>query len=96
MYDVTVEKEGFKSDTRKQVELRVGAVTRLNFTLEVGAVTQVLEVTGGAPLLETENAVVRTVVENKRIVEMPLNHVQMFDPGRFWGFLIIPAQASGV
>src|SRR5215471_10689533 len=71
IYDINVEKEGFKSDTRKQIELQVGAVVRLNFTLEIGAVTQVLEVTGGAPLLETENAAVGTVVENNRIVEMP-------------------------
>src|SRR5438270_12628326 len=73
IYDITVEKEGFKTDTRKSVDLQVGAVARLNFTLEVGAVTQVLEVAGGAPLLETENAAVGTVVDNKRIVEMPLN-----------------------
>src|SRR5712692_10777147 len=58
LYDIRVEKEGFKTDTRKGVDLQVGAVARLNFTLELGAVSQVLELTGGAPLLAAENAAV--------------------------------------
>src|SRR6266851_4701743 len=35
IYDITVEKEGFKTATRKGVDLQVGAVARLNFTLEI-------------------------------------------------------------
>jgi hypothetical protein len=46
-------------------------LARIDFELKVGAVAKVVEVAGGAPLLTTENA--GTVIENKRIVELPLN-----------------------
>jgi hypothetical protein len=72
-YDVTVESSGFKSSTRKAVELQVGAVARIDFHMEVGEVTQQVEVTGGAPLLNTETTALGTVIENRRIVDLPLN-----------------------
>jgi hypothetical protein len=40
VYDIRVGKEGLKTDARKSVELQVGAVARLNFTLELGAVSR--------------------------------------------------------
>ena len=55
------------------MELQVEQVARIDFQLRVGAVTQTVEVSGGAPLLDTENAAVGTVIENQRIVELPLN-----------------------
>ena len=47
--------------------------TRLDFSLEVGQLTEAVEVTGAAALMATENATVGTVIENRRIVELPLN-----------------------
>ena len=73
VYELRVTAEGFRSATREQLELQVGDVARVDFQLELGAVAEVVEVTGGAPLLATENTVVGTVIENKRIVELPLN-----------------------
>jgi len=72
-YDVRVESAGFKVSTRKGVELQVDAVARIDFKLEVGEITQQVEVTVGAPLLNTETAALGTVIENRRIVELPLN-----------------------
>src|SRR6266566_6344398 len=72
-YDVRVESAGFKIATRKGVELQVGAVARIDFKLEIGEITQQVEVTGGAPLLNTETAALGTVIENRRIVDLPLN-----------------------
>ncbi len=79
-YVVRVEKQGFKAASRTNVLLQVGAVVRVDFIVEVGAVTESVEVTGGAPLLNTENTGVGTVIENRRIVELPLdgrNYLQM-------------------
>ena len=73
VYDIRVENAGFKVATRRGVELQVGAVARIDFNLEVGEVTQQVEVSGGAPLLATENTALGTVIENRRIVELPLN-----------------------
>ena len=72
-YNVRAESQGFKAAARNGVVLQVGATARLDFTLEVGDISQQVEVVGGAPLLTTENAATGTVIENKRIVELPLN-----------------------
>ena len=71
-YTVKAELQGFKT-VQNTVELHVEQTLRLNFTLEVGALTETTEVTGVAPLITTENATVGTVIENRRIVELPLN-----------------------
>src|SRR5436190_1241446 len=73
LYEVRAENTGFKSGVRRGVELEVGAVARINFAMEVGDVRQQVEVTAGAPLLATETTALGTVIENKRIVELPLN-----------------------
>ena len=72
-YDITAEQEGFKLASRAGAEIQVGDVARVDFTMEVGVLTEVVEVIGGAPLLETESTAVGTVIENKRIIELPLN-----------------------
>ncbi len=72
-YQVRVEKEGFKAATRSGVQVQVADSVRVNFAIEVGSVTESIEVQGGAALLSTENATVGTVIDNRRIVELPLN-----------------------
>ncbi|MBL8228276.1 MAG: carboxypeptidase regulatory-like domain-containing protein [Bryobacterales bacterium] len=72
-YNVKVEMQGFQAQTRSNVILQVGQVSAIDFALAVGNVAEVIEVTGGAPVLETETTSVGTVIENKRIVELPLN-----------------------
>jgi hypothetical protein len=71
-YTVKSEIDGFKTATR-DVELQVQGAVRVNFALELGAISEQATVTGSAPLVETENATVGTVIENRRIVELPLN-----------------------
>lgn len=73
VYEVRVSSPGFRSASRAGLELQIGDVARVDFRLELGQVAEVVEVSGGAPLLSTENTVVGTVIENKRIVELPLN-----------------------
>lgn len=72
-YNVRVETPGFKAATRNQVELQVQQSARLDFEMEVGQVTEAVEVSATAALLSSENSTVGTVIENKRIVELPLN-----------------------
>jgi hypothetical protein len=71
-YVVKAELQGFRTVTQG-VELHVEQTVRVNFTLEIGTLTETAEVTGIAPLITTENATVGTVIENRRIVELPLN-----------------------
>src|SRR5437773_10544467 len=72
-YNIKVELPGFRTITQNDVELQVQQSARLDFTLQVGEVSQTIEVSGAAALIATENATVGTVIENKRIVDMPLN-----------------------
>ena len=73
IYSVKIEKAGFKTVSRTQIEIQVQENARIDFDLPLGQVTESIEVQSGAGLLVTENATVGTVIENKRIVELPLN-----------------------
>src|SRR5215467_5400696 len=72
-YNIKVELPGFRTIEQNGVELQIQQSARLDFTLQVGEISQTVEVSGTAALIATENATVGTVIENKRIVEMPLN-----------------------
>src|ERR671936_1511551 len=72
-YNIKVELPGFRTIEQHGVELQVQQSARIDFTLQVGEVSQTVEVSGTAALIATENATVGTVIENKRIVDMPLN-----------------------
>jgi hypothetical protein len=72
-YILRVEKEGFSAEVRTGIDLQVAQVARFDTSLKIGNVNQTVEVKGGAPLLETEGTAVGTVIENRRIVELPLN-----------------------
>jgi len=73
VYNVKAEMQGFQVEVREGVELQVEQIARIDFHLRIGAVTQTVEVAGGAPLLTTESATVGTVIDNDRIVGLPLN-----------------------
>ena len=72
-YNVKVEATGFKSESRTNVELQVQQTARVDFALEVGQLNQSVVVSGSLDQLTTENATVGTVIENRRIVNLPLN-----------------------
>lgn len=99
MYDVKVEKSGFKVSSRTAVELQVQQTARVDFDLEVGQRSETVEVSASAQLLTTENATVGTVVEQKRITDLPLNGRNFFSlvalsPNVTYGFAQA-AQAAG-
>jgi len=72
-YTVTVEHAGFKKAVSVPVDLDVQQRIAVNVTLQVGALTQAVEVTTAAPLLETETSELGQVVDNKRMANLPLN-----------------------
>jgi hypothetical protein len=78
LYEVKAEKSGFKSASRANVELQVQQAARVDFNLEIGQVSEVVEVSSRLPLLSTEDATVGSVIEQKRITELPLNGRNFF------------------
>jgi len=73
-YRITVDSTGFKRFVRRGLELRVNDQLEVNISLEVGEITQSIEVTGETPLLETASASVGQVVDSRRIAELPIAH----------------------
>jgi hypothetical protein len=71
-YTVKSELEGFRPST-VNLELQVQQTARVDFKMELSTVSESLTVTGVSPIVETSNATVGTVIENRRIVELPLN-----------------------
>lgn len=72
-YDLSIESQGFKKAVREDVVLQVGQKARLDFSLEVGEVTQSVAVEGTAPLLTTQEASTGTVIENRLVTDLPLS-----------------------
>jgi hypothetical protein len=72
-YSVSVESKGFRREIRKDIVLDVQQSIKLDFTLQVGSVSETMEVSGAPPLLETESAALGDVVTSETIEELPLN-----------------------
>ncbi len=73
VYTLKAEKQGFRAVERRNIEVLVGSANRIDISLQVGELSNVVEITGGAPVLQSENASIGTVIENRSIVELPLN-----------------------
>ncbi len=73
IYDVKVTKADFKVAEFSGITLNIGQTLTLNFSLEIGSVTQVVEVSGQtlAPI-DLESGQISNVVDQSRIIDMPL------------------------
>ncbi len=72
-YSITVEKTGFNKTVRSGLVLQVNQVVRIDLALLPGGVNEVIEVAGGATLLETETSSRGALIDQKKIVDLPLN-----------------------
>ncbi len=72
-YRVDVEKAGFKHLTRDSIEVQVQSTVRADISMQVGDVGQTVEVSAQTPLLQTETTSLGTVVDPRKVQEMPLN-----------------------
>jgi hypothetical protein len=72
VYSATAEAANFKTEVRARIQVEVANDIKLDFQLQPGAVTEVVEVKEQVPLTETSNAVLSGVLSNKAINELPL------------------------
>src|SRR5215831_3664923 len=72
-YSITVEKAGFKKSVRSGVTLQVNQVARLDVNMQVGELTTAVEIVEAATLLESETSSRGSVIDQKKIVDLPLN-----------------------
>src|SRR3954447_24567363 len=71
-YDVSFESTGFKGLVKKGLQLRVGDVLAVDGALQLGQVSEQIQVTSAATLLETETSSTSTVTEGETLYKMPL------------------------
>ena len=72
-YQVSIEKSGFRKQASQAFELQVDQKARVDFTLQLGPVTESVDVTAAAPLVKSETAELGEVITEKAVRELPLN-----------------------
>ena len=73
VYSVKASAAGFATEIASAIEIHVQSRPSVDFTLKLGQISDVVEVTSTAPLLQTQTADVGGVVESQQIVDLPLN-----------------------
>jgi hypothetical protein len=73
VYSLRVEQASFKVATSTNIQVQVQQTVRQDFTLEVGAVTESIQISAAAEMLQAENQSLGTVIDNKGVTELPLN-----------------------
>ena len=93
-YVMEVESSGFKRTQRTGVILNAGDTRRVDILLEVGDLTETIEVTAQAPLLQTTEGSTGTVMENQQILELPLNGRDYLQLARISAGVTPPARSE--
>lgn len=73
VYRIEISASGFQTTAVKDVKLDVASTVTENLKLQIGSVSQTVEVTGGEPLIETSSVSVSQVIEQKTVQDIPLN-----------------------
>src|SRR5262252_7358782 len=73
VYTVTAEATGFSKAIAKDVTVNVNSRQRVDLVMQVGAVTDSVEVTAAAAVLETDSSSRNQLINTKGVVELPLN-----------------------
>src|SRR3984885_1239189 len=72
-YRLQVSKVGFKTLMKPDIVLNVQDALAINFTLPVGALSETVTIEGGAPMVNTTDGSVSTVVDSAYVENIPLN-----------------------
>ena len=85
-YVLSVEASGFRKSVQRGISLQINQQAQIDLTLQVGQVSESLEVTAQAPLLQSESSSLGTVVSEKLVNQLPLNgrnfiQLAMLSPG---------------
>lgn len=90
-YEITVEVDGFNK-VQTKVVLQINQVVRTDFSLTVASITgEIIEVNGAEALVTSDNSTQSTVIDNKKIVDLPLNGRNFLQLGS-----LIPGVAAAV
>jgi outer membrane receptor protein involved in Fe transport len=78
LYNLRIEKTGFKAGLAANVEVEVNVVNRADVTLQIGSPAETVTVTESVPLVQTEEGRLSDIISNRSIEELPLNGRQVY------------------
>lgn len=78
-YRLTVEAAGFKKESNAGVVINAGTIAHVDFKLQIGKASEVVEVTGQASNVNTEDSQLATTVSSTQIENLPLNGRNVYD-----------------
>jgi hypothetical protein len=93
-YTMTVEMSGFKKEVVRSIVLETNQQARVDVILKAGAITEQVEVQGVAPVIASESAAIGNVVDQKKVVELPLNGRDYLQLAQLQPNVFAPAQGS--
>src|SRR5579875_1553498 len=93
-YKIAAEKGGFRTREQTGIVLQVDQNATLDFTMQVGQLTQTVSVEAAAPLVDSTEASVGQVITNRQVVEMPLNGRNYVNLGLLSGGTVEPIAGS--
>src|SRR4029077_6478817 len=93
-YSVEATAQGFNGYLQSGIVLQVGNNVQVNIKLQLGAVSQELRVSANAAMVETEDTSISQVIDQRRIVDLPLNGRQATDLILLSGGAVIPPNAA--
>ena len=79
-YTLTVTFQGFQTSTQKDIPVNVGSDVVSNFTLQPGKVSEIIEVTGAAPVLQSQDASVGQIADSADGEQPPAERPQLYFP----------------
>src|SRR5438128_3203178 len=95
-YRITAEQVGFRRYSLDSLPLSTQQSATVNIVMALGAVTEQVEVTAEAQLLESATSTLSAVVENKRILDLPLNGRNIYQLTALVPGVFFVRQTSGV
>lgn len=72
-YTITAIRQGFKGYVQKDISLQVAQTAKIDITMQIGEVAEVVTVTGAPPVLEAETSSIGQVITGSTVEDLPLN-----------------------
>jgi hypothetical protein len=94
-YQVKATLSGFRTAVRDACEVVINETVRADFTLEVGDVSDQIRVSDVIPLVETKNATLGVVIDEKNVIDLPLNGRNFTQLGTLMPGVVAPPVALG-
>lgn len=95
VHSITVTMNGFRAAVMSGIELQVDKTLNLPLVLQVGAMADSVQVTAVAPLVDSSTSSLGQVIDNRKIIDMPLNGRNAFSLGSLSGYAAPTAGLQG-